>query len=155
MFNWATISANAQTMRGVIEQMQNARLHSIGVESVGASAALYRQICESRRNYNSVASSLTNRTVEPSPCRAGPGRAGWGRSAGRARPTRAGRADVVSLRSPPAPLTIRPRRRRRRRRHKSRGTGAPRQRCLRRHGVRWRIQRRGPEGRAATLNPNP
>jgi len=104
VFNWATISANAQTMRGVIEQMQNARLHSIGVESVGASAALYRQICESRRNYNSVASSLTNRTVEPSPCRAVPGRAGPGGAGPRAEHDRHGPGGPTSSRYARRPL---------------------------------------------------
>ena len=107
-----------------------------------ATRRLYRQICESRRNYNSVA-SLTN----PNPTSAVRCRA--------VRPDRAGRgwqgADVISLRSQsehhhatsPAGVSQPSRRRRRRllrgcrrrrRRHKSIGT-ALQLSCLRRHRV--------------------
>ena len=149
MFNWATISANAQTMRGVIEQMQNARLHSIGVESVGASAALYRQICESRRNYNSVASSLTNRTVEPSPCRAGPGRVGQVRGPSTTDTGRAGRRRLVTLAARSA-------------HHQAASSSSSssqiqrdRRATAEMSTTSWRPVAYPEAGRAATLNPNP
>ena len=91
-------------------------------ERVGV--ALYRQICESRRNDNSVASLTNPNPTGAVPCRAGPGTAAvrvWGGS---------GRHLVtLAVRTPSCR-----RRRRRRRRRKSRETSRQLS-CLRRHRV--------------------